>query len=191
MDRRMTFQRIWETNAWGSAETRSGPGSQMVATETVRRLLPELIRGTCSHRVLDVGCGEANWIPTGEWIYTGIDVVPGAIDVARIRHLGPGRRFLVADARYDLLPTADLILCRDVMCHMNIDDGLAMLWNIKHTGATWLIATTFEGGQNQNVETGDFYYINLEAWPFAMGKPWMVIEDTWRHPDKYLGVWSL
>jgi hypothetical protein len=121
--------------------------------------------------------------------YIGVDVVPEAIEAARWNR--SGRHFQVSDIRKDQLPTADLVICRDAMMHMPLADGLATLENFRRVFATWLVATTFDYGVNEDVPEGDFYHINLEAPPFSLGRPWMVIEDNWRHPDKLLGVWAI
>lgn len=180
------FDRIYSENEWGGQGC--GPGSKFEATALLRRILPELVRGVVAHSVLDAACGDGAWMPELPG-YVGMDIVPAAIDAARKNH--PDRTYLLGDIRRDWLPLVDMVICRDAMMHMHLKNGLETLDHLQGTGATWLVATTFENGVNEPIETGGFYHINLEAEPFRLGRPWMVIEDDWRHPDKLLGVWAM
>jgi len=182
-----TFDRIYRDGSWGGRGC--GPGSEHAATALLERVLPELVAGVEAWSVLDAACGDGSWMPVlPVHRYVGVDVVPAAVEAAREAH--PFRTYLVGDIRSDPLPRVDLVICRDAMMHMPLEDGLAALANLRRTGATWLVLTSFAEGRNEDVAPGDFYHINLEAAPFALGKPWTVIEDDWRHPDKFLGVWA-
>jgi SAM-dependent methyltransferase len=182
------FEEIWRNNAWGEPTTPSGPGSSREATARLRGLLPALIWGLRPRRVLDAGCGLYGWLGRLPG-YVGVDVVDGLIRQNQRAH--PDVEFLHADICWDWLPPVDLVLCRDVLMHMSIVGGRAALENLRRTGATWLIATTFDEGCNTDVPDGEFYRIDLQAEPFAMGRPWCVLPDDWRWDDKVLGVWAL
>jgi 2-polyprenyl-3-methyl-5-hydroxy-6-metoxy-1,4-benzoquinol methylase len=59
--------------------------------------------------------------PSANVDYTGIDIVPSLIEVNRER-VARGElsgRFLVADITRDVLPRADVILCRDCLVHLS------------------------------------------------------------------------
>ena len=56
------FQWIFTTNKWGSAESVSGKGSELVQTEAIRAWLPEIIQELSIGSVLDVPCGDLNWL---------------------------------------------------------------------------------------------------------------------------------
>jgi len=126
--------------------------------------------------------------------YVGVDIVPDAIEVATKRH--PGRRYMVADICKDELPIVEAIICRDAMQHMSLADGLAAVSNFRPTGAAWLLASTHRDTVNENVSTGGYYQINMEAEPFCFGEPYLAIPDgAWdgqnRYPHKLLGIWPL
>ena len=194
-DARGIFSAFYRDNTWGGLESKSGPGSSLEATAILRRVLPELAEGLRVRRVLDAACGDSFWMPELPG-YVGVDIVPEAVRRAKRRH--SRRRYRVVDVRSGPLPRADLVICRDAMMHLPLADGIEALNAIRKTGATWLAATTFDTGKNVNVKTGGFYRIDLEAKPFALGKPWMVLEDDrypnpdgWKSEGKLLGVWAL
>lgn len=58
------FSEIHLTNAWGHAETVSGPGSSLENTATLRRALPSLVTRYGLKRVVDAPCGDFNWMKT-------------------------------------------------------------------------------------------------------------------------------
>ena len=192
--RETIFESIYRRNSWNGTETRSGPGSSMAATALIRRILPELVAGVGAHSVLDASCGEGYWFPDLPGArYVGVDISPSAIDAARRRH--PDRSYRVMDIVRDELPKADLVFCRDALQHLSLREGWHAVQRFLDTGATWLVCSTIEGGENIDVPAGSWYEPDMTQLPFSLGTPWMVIEDgTWdsgvRYPDKYLGVWA-
>lgn len=186
------FESIYRRNTWNGVETRSGPGSTLAATARLRQILPELVAGVGARSVLDASCGEAFWVPYLPG-YVGVDISPSVVTAARERH--PDRDYRVLDICGDVLPQTDLVLCRDAIQHLGLAEGRAVVENIRRSGATWLVCSTHEGGENVNVDAGGYYEPDMTRPPFALGKPWMLIEDgVWdtgvRYPDKYLGVWA-
>ena len=62
LDLRRRFEYIFESNLWGSDESRSGPGSMLVETETLRKQLPMLLREIGARSLLDIPCGDFRWL---------------------------------------------------------------------------------------------------------------------------------
>lgn len=183
------WDEIFRDNRWGEPTTPSGPGATVAATMTVARILPELVAGIGARRVLDIGCGAMAWMPVFPGVdYIGVDIVAEMIEQNQQRR--PELKFLHADARTTPLPRADIAICRHVMSHLSYRSARAMLDNMRRS-ATWLLATTFDEGRNVDVVDGGFYRIDLRAAPWVMGAPWMVIEDDFRWPDQFLGLWAL
>lgn len=58
------FTDIYRTNRWGSDETRSGPGSELLRMKRVIAQLGELNRDLGVSSVLDAPCGDFNWMQT-------------------------------------------------------------------------------------------------------------------------------
>lgn len=196
-ERRETFDRIYRGNLWNGAESRSGPGSGDAATARLRRDLVALVDDLGIRRVLDVGCGDGYWFPDVP-DYLGVDVSGEAIDRARARH--PDRRYRCIDPATMPLPRgADLVVLRDVVQHLSLRDGMAVLAAIVGARPRYLLASSYRGGENVDIRTGEAYAPDLERAPFDLGAPERWLFDGWhyhptdevRDPRKYLGLWRL
>jgi len=76
------FTQIYRSNAWLDTESKSGPGSTVSRTRLLRPRLTELVRNLGIRSLLDVPCGDFNWmrltdLPSVEYI--GADIVPEII----------------------------------------------------------------------------------------------------------------
>jgi len=188
------FRTIYSANRWHGTETRSGPGSTLGSTRRLREALPDLIADLGATSVLDAACGASFWMPDLPG-YIGVDIVPDAVTI--VRHAFPDRRYEVADICTDVLLRCDAVIARDVLAHLATADALAALANIRVTGARWLLATTFVGGDNTvDTKTGGYHEIDLAVEPFALGTPEHMIadgywEDRMVYPTKQMGVWPL
>ncbi len=200
MSHEAVFTRIYRGSVWGSAESRSGPGSELVRTAGLRRELPELLGQLGVDVLLDAGCGDFRWmseteLPVRE--YVGVEVVPELVTELARPYARPGRRFLQADITRDELPPADLVLCREVLVHFPDEDVERALANFRRTGARWLLATTFTAREtNEPVDLGGWRTLNLEAPPFSFPPPERTLEDIPIRDrelalDKRLGLWPL
>ncbi len=192
------FSDIYRRNAWNGVESRSGPGSGAAATRRLASAIAELVDELGCRTVLDAACGDGYWMPNLPG-YTGIDVAPEAIDIARRRH--PERRYLVGNVALMRLPSADLVIVRDALQHLSLRDGMAALAAIVDTRPRWLLASTYVGAENEDIATGECYSPNLEAHPFSLGRPMRLIFDGYhyhdhdtdevRDPRKHLGLWAI
>jgi SAM-dependent methyltransferase len=193
------FDRIYRHNLWNGQGSRSGPGSDPVATSHPRRSLLALMALIDPVSVLDVGCGDGAWMPDLPG-YVGLDVSSVAIEAHAIRH--PARTLLLD--RGEPYPRCDVVLTRDAMQHLSLDDGVALLTRALDTRPAWLIASTYTDGANVDIPTGldaagaiTFYRPDLSAPPFGLGRPLLLIPDGYsyhdpdaiRDPGKFLGVW--
>lgn len=185
------FEHIAASNSWGSQETISGPGSDMAATETVRATLGRWIQEHNVKLFLDVPCGDANWqgsIPGLESIqYQGYDISHTAVENAQRKNQ---QRAFMRFEQFDLtggVPSGkpDLFLLRDVIQHVPLDLGRAMLLNVKRTGVRWLAVTSWRGGTNFNIAPGNFYANDVHQPPFNLPAP----VDECRNYDK-LNCWD-
>jgi len=192
------FRRIHDTNLWGAVESVSGLGSEIDATAVLRAELPALLGRLGVRTLLDAPCGDGGWIATADLgvRVTGVDVVPDLVGALQ-RRAGFNRDYLVADITCDSLPAADAILCRDCLVHFSFANIARAVENLRRSGATWLITTTFPEWQaNLDCEDGDWRALNFERSPFAWGAPHELLNENcmeagggWR--DKSLGVWRL
>jgi hypothetical protein len=189
------FTGIWRGNGWGSAESRSGDGSTLGATEVLRAQLPPLFAFLGIRSLADAGCGDLNWIShisSGLGLYLGLDLVEPLIDDLRQRF---GRRrghfFAVADITVDDLPLCDAVLCRDVLTHLAESSAQEALVRIKASGARYLLATTHGRGRNDAIRTGAWQAMDLTAPPFSLPPPRLLIPEGPPGSLKALGVWGI
>ena len=193
------FAYIHERNLWEGAESRSGAGSGLDETETLRRELPGLLARLGVRELLDVPCGDFQWLSKTDLAcaYTGADIVPALVAENQARFGGAGRRFLALDLTRDPLPEADAVLCRDCLVHLSFPNIERALANIRRSGARRLLATTFpETAANRDIEDGDWRPLNLALPPFGLGAPAELLVEGCReaggaYADKALGVWRL
>ena len=184
------FTRIYLTNAWGEEESVSGPGSSESRTHLLRPRLTALVRDLEIHSLLDLPCGDFNWMRFTELPsvdYIGADIVPQLVRSNASLHAGPGRQFIQLDLLRDPLPKVDLILCRDGLVHFSFSDIALALRAMQQSGSTYLLATTFtDHAGNEDIATGEWRPLNLDLPPFCFPAPLRVIADGPR-PD---GTWA-
>jgi hypothetical protein len=197
---RETFTRIWRENHWKGSESVSGPGSGVKRTRHLRPALADLLMELGVRSLLDVPCGDFLWMSELDLThidYVGGDVVPELVEETRGRHARPGCRFEVLDLTTSPLPPADLLLCRDCLVHLSLDDALRALDNIARSDIRWLAATSFtDRGENLEVQTGRWRPLNLQLAPFSLPAPERAIAEApaapgRKHGDKSLLVWPM
>lgn len=198
LDRR--FARIFATNLWGS-DSRSGLGSELDTTAGLRNQLPPLLRELGTTTMLDLPCGDFGWLSTVplDVNYIGGDIVHELVERNERQYGGPDtrRRFVRLDLTSDPLPAADLLLCRDCLVHLSFDNVFRAFGNLKRSGATFLLTTTFlEHEQNQDIEDGDWRVLNLQRAPFFLPAPETVlvegcVESDGAYDDKALALWRV
>jgi SAM-dependent methyltransferase len=194
------FARIYQTNLWFDAESRSGTGSSLDATAQLRASLPPLLRRLNARRLLDVPCGDFNWmrhVDLSGIDYIGGDIVEAMIEANRERYESPTRRFMTVDITNGSLPHADVILCRDCLVHFSFANVVAAFRTMKASGAEYLLTTTFLNREaNKDIVDGDWRPLNLEQAPFLLPAPHSVIledcaEEGGAYADKALAIWRV
>jgi len=188
------FAKIHETNYWASGESRSGEGSTFEATKDVRRALQEFI---VEHRVasiLDVPCGDFNWMRHVEMRipYIGGDIVEALIIRNRKLYGTPERTFTAVDLTRSALPRCALVFSRDCLNHLSLADIRLAIANIRSSGAEYLGVTDFPcQSVNRNQESG-FHYreLNFHLSPFNWPPPLATFEES-SHPGKHIAFWQI
>jgi len=195
-----TFSRIYEQNVWANAESVSGPGSTIARAADFIDDLVALLKHLDTRVLLDAACGDFNWAgPLADAVeqYIGVDVVSDLIVRNQRASAGRGRRFMRADLTADPLPPADVILCRDCLVHFSFQDIVRALHNFQHSGSRYVLTTTFIGrGANDDIATGAWRPLDLQAPPFALPLPLAVVDEKCTHTggiyrDKRLALWTL
>ena len=195
-DPRARFAAIYDEGLWSgnlAGVPPSGRGSSLAATKGLRSALPELLKQLRAASLLDIGCGDFTWMGTLDLPcrYVGIDIVPALIGENDARHGSATRRFIAGNALTMKLPQADVVLCREVLFHLALDDGLALLRNILAAGPRYLLLTSDDGTAfNADIETGDYRLLNLRRRPFRLPAPTHLIRDDAVVESRWLGVWA-
>lgn len=197
---RERFERIYSTNLWSDPETRSGTGSSLDSTRVLREKLPAALRKLGTRVLLDAPCGDFTWMDRVDLSgisYVGADIVPSIIAENERRFASESRRFVELDLTRDLLPDADVLLCRDCLVHLSYENIGRVFANIKRSKIRYILMTTFPGrGDNKDVEDGDWRPLDFEAPPFDFPRPRLTIveeceEEGGSYADKSLCAWAV
>jgi hypothetical protein len=195
------FTRIYETNSWGDAESRSGEGSSLIQTAVIRTELPKWLAELQVKSLLDVPCGDHYWmsktnLPVERYI--GADIVPDLITRNAAQYGGPGKDFIILDITKNRLPRVDCIFCRDCLDHLSISHIFKALANIQLSGSTYFITTVYTDlTKNEDIETGDWRPTNLTLPPFNFPSPLKLLNEGSKEekggiwPDKSLALWRI
>jgi SAM-dependent methyltransferase len=179
MSLRETFTEIYEKNLWASPESVSGGGSEMQNTKVIRNELPVLIQKFGIESILDIPCGDWNWMKSVDLCgasYIGADIVEPLIGLNKANHQNVD--FRVLDITKDELPKVDLIFTRDCLGHLSNDNVLRAIRNCKESGAKYLLATSFtKFNHNNDITDGGWKCINLMIDPFFLNPIYLINED--------------
>ena len=193
------FTKIYKENFWEQDESVSGPGSSLTQTREIIRLLPELFSKFDIKSVLDLPCGDFNWMQHLDWSkiqYTGGDIVEPLIEKNQKKFAGSNLNFKVLNLLTDDLPQVDVIFCRDCLVHLSFEDIHKALKNILKSNSKYLLTTTFPPRENVDIITGDWRVLNLEKAPFNLPPPLFLLNEKCTEvegnfADKSLGLWKI
>jgi hypothetical protein len=192
------FTYIYKNNFWGDPESVSGSGSNLYQTETIRKELPKLLKDFSVTSMLDLPCGDFNWVKTlalDNVSYVGMDIVQEIIDNNNKLYANQARKFVLGNAITDTLPKSDLIFCRDMLVHFTLDDAKKVLRNFKQSGSRLLLITAhLQVEENTDIPTGEWRKINFAKAPFNFPAPLLVIHEKSPDPkefDKSLALYAL
>jgi 2-polyprenyl-3-methyl-5-hydroxy-6-metoxy-1,4-benzoquinol methylase len=200
------FTDIYKNNTWSSLESASGTGSEIIATTEVRERLPELIQNYEIKNVLDIGCGDFNWMKTiihHIGYYVGVDTVSEIINENNRLYGTDNIVFLhknILDLDWEFYSAFDAVILKDVLVHLSFKNITKILTQLKLSRVKYLLATSFLGCQiNKDIPDGSWRVINLLASPFNLPRPLETVisySDFYRvgeelHIDKTLTMWSI
>jgi hypothetical protein len=175
------FEFIFQKKMWGNGESISGNGSSLLQTATIRVEIPRLMELFEFKSLLDVPCGDFNWmknVDLSEIQYFGADIVADLITENQCQYVSENRTFLVANLATDALPLTDVVLVRDCFVHFSNDLIFQSLQNLKRQGFSYLLTTSFTKKiANHDIISGDWRPINLEIKPFNLKKIAVINEN--------------
>ena len=194
------FERIYSTNLWSDPVSRSGVGSGLDSTRVLRAELPVALRELEARVLLDVPCGDFTWMEHVDLSgieYIGGDIVPSIVEENQRLHARGSRRFVGVDLTRDILPAADVLLCRDCLVHLSYANIRAALVNIARSNIRFVLMTSFPGRRdNYDVADGDWRALDFQAPPFSFPEPRLAIienceEEDGSYVDKSLLAWRV
>lgn len=193
------FSNIYRKRSWRGTESHSGKGSDAVQTRVLCHQLSILLRDLQVQSILDLPCGDFNWIhevvSTNNLDYIGGDIVDELVDEDNRLYRSASVRFEKIDLVKDALPSADILFCRDCLVHLSNDAVSSALTNIKNGSFKYVAMTSFVNRvRNSDIRTGKWRPLNMTVPPFSLPQPIAVInenctEENGRFSDKTVSVW--
>jgi hypothetical protein len=191
------FDNIYTNRLWGFTdnETLSGGGSTKSVNLFRNQFLANFINEKDIHLIYDI-CGDCNWqnefmkmVNVKDPKYFGFDVSKHALDLAKEKNkLNSLMTF--AEEPINLCETIlkcsdnekSLIIIKEVIQHLPLNQGIRMLQNIKKSGIKYIAITNhdkklFNFHANIDVEIGEFYHNNMFLHPFNFTNPLKDIND--------------
>jgi hypothetical protein len=187
------FQAIFRGNLWQNTESTSGFGSTLSATKSARNGLEGLISRFNVETLLDVPCGDFNWMQhlRYEGNYIGCDIVADLVQRNQAKFGTMRRRFEHLDLCNDKLPEADLVLCRECLNHLSLDECLRAVHNLSQAAKEVIVITHYPGTLENVDQSASFRYrpLNYMLPPFNLRQPDEMIDEGDFEPGKVLAVW--
>lgn len=169
------FSRVYRDKIWGidaKGNGTSGAGSTIGSTVEYREMLQNFLRDYRIRSVVDVGCGDWEFSKTINWdgvFYIGIDAVKSVIKRNKRKYSSPSILFFQGDATQLNLPTADLLICKDVLQHLPFEDihaFLTQLSKFKYCLITNDVDPNTLTCSNFTIARGDYRLLDIEQPPF-------------------------
>lgn len=164
------FEQIYAENKWLYG---SGEGSQRQHTKRYTSFLQGFLRKNKIKSVVDMGCGDWQFSQFIHWDgidYRGFDVVSSVIEANQRKFAVPGIRFQLTVGDGSDLPSADLLIAKDVLQHWSNDAIKAFMPNFKKYPYCLITNCVNPNGKttNHDIENGGFRYLDLRLAPFGM-----------------------
>jgi len=194
------FTETYRNRYWKSRESVSGQGSELAQTVVLRAALPSLLQAYHIRSLLDVPCGDFNWMQCVDLSgirYNGGDIVADIVAQNQLKYGAAERSFQTLDLLSDTLPEADCILVRDCLVHFSFRHIEQALANIRKSKISYLLTTSFpEHEKNEDIQTGYWRPLNLQKAPFFFPEPLVCLKEGGSEAkglfsDKSLCLWKV
>ena len=155
-------------NGWRGGRkdgTVCGNGSTIAHSLNVMAALPQWAAKYGIRTVCDAGAGDLHWVRRVEWTvdYRAFDLIARSDEVAPF------------DITRDVLPKCDLILCRMVLNHLDVERNRMALARFRQSGK-YLAATHFQG-EDLPQRSPQFTRLDLRHEPYNLGEPIECVQD--------------
>ena len=189
------FDEIYQANFWGSAESRSGLGSEKHYADAFAGRLQQCLDDIGANSMFDAPCGDLNWVrPIAEnprMDYAGGDI--SATLIAELKRREPDMDLRAFDICEDSFPQVDVWLCRDCLFHLPFSDIWRALENFARSSIPFALLTTHRARilTNLDVNAGGFRYLDLERAPINLPPAERYLKDyrLGRDFPRYVGLW--
>lgn len=182
-------------------ESLCGGGSWKAQAGDARVFIQEKINEHKYETILDLGCGDWNWMQEIDFQganYLGVDADAEMIYNNSVKYAFNGIAFKYADIFSMDIPEVDLVICRDVLFHVRLELGLSLINKLKERSRLHFISTSFnQTGKNQDprpyckIEDWGFYRINLLEDPFNLKKNLVDSREEKRIPSRSINLFYL
>lgn len=155
-----------------------GPGAEEAHTVNFRKRYPEIIEKYGIKSVNDAGCGLG-------WVKDAADIDYKGFDILKRENA------TILDFTDEIMPEADLIVCRDVLLHLPSPLVLKAIENFRKS-SKYLLASSHYDADNEKLpeEMGGYNsLISLVDAPFNLGEPLEKIEEPM--DNRFMGLWKL
>jgi hypothetical protein len=198
------FTKVYKNNLFHGGPSLSGQGSDLKQTETLRMNLKIFLEKVGAKSLLDIPCGDFYWmsqVDLNEISYTGGDIVEDMVIKLSLEYQNVSRKFKVINVVYEVLPTNDVIFCRDLFVHLSNKNIKKSLNNIVLSDSKYLFTTTFTRDEpNKDLPIFKrgvkWRTINLELPPWNFPEPNYLLnenctEGNGAYTDKSIGIWEI
>jgi SAM-dependent methyltransferase len=190
MDHAMVFDHIYTFNLWAAG---SGHGSTEENTREYRWFLENFLKSNYIKSVLDIGCGDWQFSRHIDWTgieYLGVDV--SAVVLANTKTFTrPGIEFRELNAVTNPLPSADLLVAKDVLQHWSNADILGFLPKLMSFRMALITNGFHPTGMtsvNLDIKPGRWRPVDLRRPPFSLPGSYVYWFDGGE--PKYVFLWS-
>lgn len=190
--KKRVFTSIYKSNHWVQGENTlsknsisvSGHGSNINTDQfyNLSKNFTKIIESYGIKSILDIPCGDFLWmheiIRNKNIEYLGIDIVDDLIKKNKNNYLNKNFSFENHDVvNYIVDKKFDLIVIRDFFIHINNQDILKVINNLKQMDFKYLVVNSYNNIKNQDVIIGQHRKVNLLIEPFFLKKPSWFFKD--------------
>ena len=198
--RNIIFYLIYKSKHWRDYneplqdESISGLGSDYNVTKQIINELDIFIKKNNIESILDLACGDFNWIKfliknNQNIEYLGLEIVNKIVKSNKLKYTNSKINFRCTDVLNNNLPkNYDLIILRDFFIHIKNKDILEILNKIKFSNCKFFAITNYPYVEkNLDIKGyGHHRCVNIEIIPFKLNNPFYKIDDY----DKKLNIYK-
>ena len=164
------FKDIYDNDKWGHG---SGVGSHLKNVKNYMSFLEEFLQNNNIRSVVDAGCGDWQFSKSINWSnvnYKGFDIVDSVVESNIKNFSGKYVSFEIYNGNPDDLPSADLLIVKDVLQHLPHMDIHKFINNFSKYKYCLITNCINPHGKtiNLNINRGDFTFLDLRLDPFEL-----------------------